>query len=54
MKQRVSDKLATTFVGIDMRSPIGVAPMNIPRGERSAITPEICAELLFFYVRHKY
>ena len=50
MVQRVSEKLATTFAGVRMRSPVGVGPMNMPRGERSAITPEIHAELLLKHV----
>lgn len=50
MVQRVSEKLATTFAGIRMRSPVGVGPINMPRGDRSAITPEIHAELLLKHV----
>ncbi len=50
MVQKVSDKLATTFAGVKMRSPVGVAPINIPRGERSVITPEIHAEILLKHV----
>ena len=39
-KQKINEKLATTFAGVKMRSPVGVGPMNIPRCERSYVTPE--------------
>ena len=42
----LSDALSTTFAGIKMRSPLGISAINMPLGERSAITPELHAEVL--------
>jgi len=41
-----SEKLNVTFAGVRMRSPLGVPTIHIPIGERSAITPELHAEVL--------
>lgn len=42
----VPEELGITFAGIRMRSPLGIAPINMPLGKRSAITPELHAEVL--------
>ena len=51
MARKVSDKLATNFAGLRMRAPVGVGPINIPLGERFAITPEVHAEVLLKHVQ---
>ncbi|MBI4332293.1 MAG: 4Fe-4S binding protein [Chloroflexi bacterium] len=50
MAQKVSPKLNTTFAGVRMRSPLGVAPISMPAGKRSAITPEVHAGVLLKHV----
>ena len=42
----VPEELGITFAGVKMRSPLGISPINMPLGERSAITPELHAEVL--------
>jgi dihydropyrimidine dehydrogenase (NAD+) subunit PreA len=39
-------KLSTTFCGVGMRSPLGVGAVNMPLGQRSAIDPEVHAQVL--------
>jgi len=43
---KLSAKLSMTFAGVKMRSPLGISAINMPLGERSAITPELHAEVL--------
>ena len=40
------EKLGITFAGVRMRSPLGVATINMPLGDRSVMTPELHAEVL--------
>ncbi|MFC1930402.1 NAD(P)-binding protein [Chloroflexota bacterium] len=49
-KLEVPEKLRTIFAGLTMRSPIGVAPVGMPEGKKSAITPELHAEILLKHV----
>lgn len=46
----VPEKLGTTFAGLRVRSPIGVAPIGMPEGKKSAITPELHADILLRHV----
>lgn len=46
----VHEKLGITFAGLRMRSPLGISAINMPLGDRSAITPEIHAEVLMKHV----
>ena len=47
-KERVEvpKELNITFAGVKMRSPLGISAINMPLGDRSAITPELHAEVL--------
>lgn len=45
-----SERLNVTFAGVRMRSPLGISTINMPIGARSAITPELHAEILLKHV----
>ncbi|MBI4331721.1 MAG: 4Fe-4S binding protein [Chloroflexi bacterium] len=47
---KVPEQLGVNFAGLRFRSPIGVAPIGMPEGRKSAITPELHAGLLLKHV----
>ncbi len=42
----LDDRFGVKFAGVKMRSPIGIPPINMPLGDRSAINPRVHAEIL--------
>lgn len=51
IKAIIPENLNTTFAGVQIRSPLGISPINMPFGERSAMTPELHADVLLKHVQ---